>query len=220
MQKEMKVVSFTSAYFGFKNTHNLTDNVVGNLSDFKDYMLKNGLKIEETDMLKNMYVVGQKNENEEKEMSKSEEKIATIEEVNREFRDDLRKMQKRDRLWLVGWVVLVIILFLTPQLHGFDPHKKMINEVKIELQNARKTAREVVIPPSPVNCEGKKIKYDGVDYHRLKGEFSDYYTSLYGGFYTSSQKDWFAQNTAVVGGKRVLCVSQKRVKNEKSKHTH
>jgi hypothetical protein len=211
----MQVVSFASAYFRFKQAHKLGDDVVGNMVDFKDYMLKNGIKIEEKDMLKNMYEVGKnKIENEERKVKKSEKKsekkIATVEEVNQEFRADLREMQKRDRLWLVGWVVLVIILFFESKLHGYDPHEQMINEVKIELQNARKSAKEVVIPPSPVNCEGKKIKFDGYKYHQLKGEYTDYYTSLYGGFYTQSQKVWFAQNTALVGGKRVLCVSRER----------
>lgn len=244
MQKEMKVcTSFASAYGEFKEAFNLK-NEAGGYVAFKQFLDDNNYQIDEKDVLFNAFLVGQKIENEEKKMEKSEEKIkltkldhCTYEGSNGKVyirlssgemrealpghnRESIKKQKMKDRLWYVGVLIMLVIVFFTPQLHGYDPHEKMINEVKIELQNARKAAKEVVIPPSPVSCEGKKIKYDGLDYHHLKQEFTNYSISLYGGFYTSSQKDWFAQNTAVLGDTRVLCVNKKRVKDEKSKHTH
>ncbi|MCK9532670.1 MAG: hypothetical protein M0R77_19460 [Gammaproteobacteria bacterium] len=246
MQKEMRVVSFANAYMGYKQAHELKDDVVGNMVDFKNWMLENGLKIDEKDMLQSMFVVGKITENEERKMEKSELKerqdgaferdgkifvkignelyeesllLKLIEKNEKQFKG-FKNPKTQERLWLIGVVVVLIMLVFSSNLHGYNTHEERIKSEDIIIQNARKSAREVVIPPEPLSCEGKKIKWTKAKYYRFKGDFTDYFVSLYSGFYTQSQKDWFTQNTALIDDKRVLCVNKKRVKNAKSKHTN
>lgn len=150
MQKEMKVCSFATAYMGFKQARELKEDVVGNLMDFREYMLENGMKIDQKDMLKELYIVGRKvqengknKERNEMENGKNEEKIklkkidhctyegpdnktyillngGEIKEAEAGHNRESIKQQKMKNRLLGIGVVILLLLMSGDKLYGSD----------------------------------------------------------------------------------------------------
>jgi len=160
----MRVCSFGSAYFGFKEAHKLGDDVVGNLQDFKSWMLQNGIKIDEKDVLHNMYVVGEEIEkDEEKKMKKNKEDgyftvpikegvEFTDQEIKDEilrFKNDYHKTQKQNRIQFLGLFILFILIGWGSKLYGNEYKGSITFDKFVE---TRKQFKETIIPETPLGC--------------------------------------------------------------------